>query len=285
MLAVSIRILLTLAVAGNCLYGQRLRVYTEFQRVTPDGAVAAADRGDRPREIISPAVPRNAWLTLRVVVEAPPGKQYYLYIGQNPEKMARAALYQETYTRVGDEWVADKLKKVDQPTGGLMAQGQKAQSYLLDVFIPPRTPAGRFRLEAQLNVGDHWIIYPMEVRVRDIAGSGRSDAYGWVPGPAARADAVATGPMREYLCGQKTGGADQPLDNVRAISLRNVLQDLEIARSREASETKAGVGAMLVKAAGYDSVETFCKSKDAAPRGAEWWMRARDYLYQGLPIH
>lgn len=285
MLAVSTRVVLTLALGSACLHGQRLRVYSEFQRIMPDGTVLSVDRGASAREIISPAVPRNAWLTLRVAVEAPPGQPYYLYIGQNPEGAARYTIYREIYARSGDDWIADKLQKVEQPASATIAAGTKTQTYLLDVFVPPRTPAGRFRLEVQLNIGDHWIIYPLEIRVSEMAGSGRSDAYGWVPEPAARADAVVAGPLREYLCGAKSGGAAQPLDNIRAIALRNVLQDIAIAKGRAASETKEGVGQMLVKAAGFDSVENYCKSKDAPPKGAEWWMRARDYLYQGRPIH
>ena len=276
---------MVLAAAGTSLSGQSVRVYSEFQRVAPDGKVVTADRVERSREIISPAAPKNGWLTLRVVIEAPAATQYHLHFGQNPENTAQYTLYKELYTKAGEEWVADRLEKLSPPHSAMLQEGQKAQTYLLDVFIPPRTPQARFRLEAQLNVGDRWIIYPLEIRVRDVAGPGKLEAKGALPDPQARADAALYGPLREYLCAEKAPAAKQPLETARAILLRNALQDLEIAKWREKDETKDGVAGMLTRASGYSDLATFCKSKAPAPRGSEWWLRARDYLYQGVPIY
>lgn len=276
---------MVLAAAGATLSGQNLRVYSEFQRVTPDGKVLTVDRVDRPREIISPAAPRNGWLTLRVVIEAPPATQYHLHLGQNPENTAQYTLYKELYTKIGEEWVADRVEKLPLPHSAMLQDGQQAQSYLVDVFVPPRTPQARFRLEAQLNVGAHWLIYPLEIRVRDVAGPGRFDVIGALPDPQARADAAISVPLREYLCGEKAPVAKQQLDTARAILLRNALQDLGIARWREKDETKPGVAGMLTRASGYSDLEGFCKARGPAPKGAEWWLRARDYLYQGVPIY
>ncbi len=161
-----------LAAASIALSGQRLLVYSEFQRVKPDGEVVAADRVDHRREILSPAVIRNAYTTLRVVVEAPPGKPYHLYVGQNPDDTVQCTLYQEEYSRVGNEWVPDKVRMVMLPHSAVLGTDQKVQTYLLDVWVPESTPAARFRLEVQLNVGDRWIIYPMEVRVMKETGPG-----------------------------------------------------------------------------------------------------------------
>lgn len=285
---VSIRLPILLAALGASLSGQRLVVYSEFQRVTPDGTVVKADRVPRPREIISPAVPRNAWLTLRIVVEAPKSLQYNLYIGQNPDNTAKYTLYQEQYAMVGEEWIPDGIKPVATPHGAVLSEGQKVQSYLLDVFIPPKTPSGRFRMEAQLNVGERWVIYPMEIRVREMSGPGRVEARGALGPAAARADQPGEAVLRAYICGAKPAArepAAAPLETLRAVALRNAAQDVEIAKAREKAETHEGVGTMLAKAAGYADMDAMCRAKGPAPNGAEWWLRARDFLYQGVPIH
>lgn len=283
----TVRFAVLLAALGASLSGQRLSVLSEFQRVGPDGAVVKADRVPRPREIISPAVPRNGWLTLRIVVEAPKAVQYNLYIGQNPDNTAQYTLYQEQYTTVGDEWIPDKLKPVATPHGAMLTEGQKVQTYLLDIFIPPKTPSGRFRMEAQLNVGDHWVIYPMEIRVREMTAPGKAEARGTLAPVAGRADQYGEAPLRSYLCGGKAAAkeAAQPVETLRAVALRNAAQDVEIAMSREKAETHEGVGTMIAKAAGHADLDAMCKSKGPAPNGAEWWLKARDFLYQGVPIH
>jgi hypothetical protein len=42
---------------------------------------------------------------------------------------------------------------------------------------------------------------------------------------------------------------------------------------------------MLLKAAGLTDLPSFC-AKKASPTtpGPEWWLKARDYLYQGRPV-
>src|SRR5579864_270092 len=60
--------------------GQSVQVYSELERVDPFGAIVAVDRGAAPREILSPAVPRNGFLSLHVAVTVPPGEDYFLYV-------------------------------------------------------------------------------------------------------------------------------------------------------------------------------------------------------------
>lgn len=278
------RCLLLLALLSAALSGQSVRVYSEFQRVGPDGEVIAADRAGTPREVISPAAPKNAYLTLRLVVEAPPGETYYLHLGQNPEQMVEFMLYQEQYQQEGQAWVPDRIEKVTLPHGAKLSEGQKAQTYLLDIFIPPKTPMTRIRIEVQLNVGERWIIYPMELRVRDRSGPGGGRPLGPVAAAKARADSSLVAPLREYICGDPLSKSGPlPIDTLRAIMIRNMRQDLAMARERE-KEEGAGVAAMLLKAGGWESADSFCKARIPAPRGVEWWLRARVYLYQGLLV-
>jgi hypothetical protein len=283
-LPASVRFVALLALAGSALPAQDLRVYSEFVRVGPDGEIVAADRIAKPREIISPAALKNAFVTLRLVVAAPPDATYYLHLGQNPEDLVDLTLYQEQYQQVGEAWVPDRLERVTLPHGARLSEGQNVQTYLLDIFVKPKTPMTRIRLEIQLNVGQGWTIYPLELRVRDRSGPGGGRPLGPLPAVAARADMAVIAPLREYLCGDALSTRGPvPLTTLRALLVRNMRQDLAAARERE-KEEGAGVPAMLLKAGGWADAESFCKARGPAPAGAEWWLRARNYLYLGLPV-
>src|SRR5438270_8816561 len=79
------RSLTFIAVLANAaLHGQSLAVYSEFQRVDPFGQIVAVDRGPQPREILSPAAPRNGFVSFHIAVTGPPGLNYFLYIVTSP---------------------------------------------------------------------------------------------------------------------------------------------------------------------------------------------------------
>lgn len=274
-----------LALAGGALFAQNVRLYSEFVRVGPDGEIVVPDKVDKPREIISPAAQKNAYVTLRVAVEAPPGIVYYIHLGQNPENLVEMTLYQEIYEPLNEgTFIPDKIQKVSLPHGAKLSEGQKVQTYLLDIFVPPKTPMTRIRLEVQLNVGDGWTIYPLELRVRDRTGPGGGRPLGPLPALKARADTTILAPLREYVCGDplsKRGPV--ALDTARGLMLRNIRQDLAMARERE-KEEGAAVQSMLLKAGGWAGNEAFCQSKGLPANGPEWWLRVRNYLYQGLAV-
>ncbi len=277
-------LVLLLAAGSVTLSGQRVLVYSEFQRVGPDGEVVKADRVDQRREILSPAVARNAYATFRVAVEAPNGSPYTLHIAQNPDDSARVSIYQEEYSKVGDEWIPEKVKPLVQPVNAVLSNGQKVQTYLLDMFVPESTPESRFRIEIQLWSMERWVIYPMEVRVRQILGPGPVFPRGTLPPASARADTAVMEAMRGYACAEPESTEKRALETVQAFIDRNARQDVAIARTRERQEPQDGVIWMLVKAGGWPTLKDFCSGKSAAPQGTEWWLRSRSYLYQGLPI-
>src|ERR1017187_5385935 len=63
-----------LIAAAAIAAAQTVTVYSEFTRVDPFGQVVRADRGaNEPREILSPAIARNALSSFHVVVEGRPG--------------------------------------------------------------------------------------------------------------------------------------------------------------------------------------------------------------------
>jgi hypothetical protein len=269
-----------LAAAGTALSGQRLLMYSEFQRVRPDGEVAQADRVEHRRELISPAVARNAFTTWRIAVEAPPGADYHLYIGQNPDDTAKVTLYQEEYTRHGEEWLPDSIKPQALPHSAVLSEGQKVQTYLLDVWIPDSAPVGRFRLEVQLNVAGRWVIYPLEVRVQQAMAPAKAAPTGPLPGPQSRADQSVRKAACEFIRDQPAAKDAQPLDRTAAFVERNARQDLLIAKTQPA----AAIHSLLLTASGFPALDTLCEMTTPTPRGAEWWLRFRDQLYQRVPV-
>ncbi len=258
------------ALAATALHAQSLEIYSELQRVDPFGNIVPADRAERPREILSPAVARNGYASFHVVVSVPPNTNYFLYVVPNPLNACRVALYKEHFVKAGDGWIPDTLAEVHRlPDFGAMPDpdedipGQNTRVYLLDIWIPPDATPGRFRLEAQLTVG-YWIVRPMEVRV---VAARVPEAAGQAPGRAATmprieegADAAAAAALNGYISGKPVAPPSQPL-TVRDIILRNAIQDTVLAGSPEAV-------AKLWK--GLPSRKAL---------GAERYLRIRDLVY------
>jgi len=275
------RALLLLAASTALLCGQRIAVFSEFQRPAPDGGIVPSDRSPVRREILSPALVRNGWASFLFTVEAPPGEPYTIYVAQNPDATAKVTLYQLEYAEAGGAWVPDGLKPVEQPVQAALAEGQRMQAYLMDLFLPASTPVERFRLEIQLHAAGRWTIYPMEMRPMETTAPQQTPLRGSLAPVQARSDATLVLSLRSALCGEAPQ-EEIRLDSLRAVILRNALQDMAIARQR-------GGGEMVlmedfVRAGGWNSVEGFCSSRQPAPRGPEWWLRVRGYLYQGRPL-
>jgi hypothetical protein len=257
------------ALAAATLRAQSLEIYSEFQRVDPFGNIVPIDRAERPREILSPAVARNAFASFHVVASVPPNTNYLLYVVSNPVDACRVALYKEHFVKTGDGWIPDTLAEVHRlPDFGAMPDpdqdipGQNTRVYLLDIWIPPDANPGRFRIEVQLKVG-YWIVRPMEVRIIPARVPG---AAGQAPGRAVTmprieegADAPATAVLDGYISGKPGAPPAQPL-TVRDIIRRNAIQDMALAGSPEALEK-------LWK--GLPSRKTL---------GAERYLRIRDFV-------
>jgi hypothetical protein len=145
----SLRLVVGLLLLTSLLAAQSLQVYSEFQR-DPDALPP-------PREIISPAVARNAFATFRIVVALPANTTYFLFVGVNPPGIVQTRLYKEN---------AAYLEEVRPPGFGVIPAAQSTREYLLDVWVPPDAePGRRVRIEVQLKTGP-WQVYPMELRVQ-----------------------------------------------------------------------------------------------------------------------
>jgi hypothetical protein len=228
--------LLLVMSASFAAHAQPLRVYSEFAKIDATGRVTAPAE---PREILSPAIARNAFSSFQVVVDVPRGTPYQLYVAQNPENAVEVTLYREN---------GDRLERVQQPVSG-----DATQVFWMDLWTARDAPVQRIKVEPQLHVNNDWVIYPMEARVVEAT----------VPehGRAAGVDAP-TEVMRRSLC--TTGGVERASEPVSVLSLRfrNAKQDVALAARAPSEEVQELFGAC-----------------DAPPSpDPEWYLRIRDYL-------
>jgi hypothetical protein len=219
-------------------YAQPLSVYSEFARIDAKGNVTVPES---PREILSPAVARNAFTSFQVVVQAPENKSWWLYIGQNPENAVRVTMYREA---------EGKLEPEELPI-----LGKGTQVFWMDVWTDRAAPVERIKVEPQLNIDDDWVVYPMEARVMEaIVPDGER--------PAGAIEPVEL--MRGFLCG--VAGKPVTANSVTPASLRsrNARQDLALAPRAPKADLQKLFGA--------------CDA--AAPANPEWYLRLRDYFFR-----
>jgi hypothetical protein len=226
------------------VWAQPLLVYSEFARVDAKGKVSAPTE---PREILSPALARNAWGSFQIVVEpSDAATPWQLYVAQNPDNAVQVTLYRE---------VGDRLEKVAQP-----ASGSGTQVFWLDIYTAKTAPVERIKVEPQLHINNDWVIYPMEGRVMD-AVVPDPPSGGWPVGVAAPGDV-----MRGFVCGVQMVPGTAPKDPTQAsLRFRNAQQDRALAAKADKAELQSKFG-----------------SCDAQPPvdNPEWYHRVRDFLFR-----
>lgn len=267
------------------LSAQSINVYSEFRRVDPFGQIVPMDRGGSPREILSPLFARNSHATLLLVVNVPRGL-YYLYVTATPETAMGVTIYKALYMRQSGVWIPDRLRPIDSPYTGRLPdsiqpiQDQTAELFVVDIWVPRNTEPGRMKLDVQLNVGDLWITYPMEIRISteiapSVTAQGRS-----LPPVAERSDRSLLGPLRAYLCGAFEQGSEDEI-TIRGLIRRNVIEDIALARAKETELGRDEIVKTLLRGLDIDS-GGFCEAKALeSSYGPEWFLRARDALYRG----
>ena len=244
-----------------------LKVYSEFRRIGPDGEIVVADRGGSVREILSPRALRGGWTSYQIVVEAPAGTEFWLYLGQNPDHAARFTLYRASF--IGG--VLNALERVDEPASGKIPAGQQAAVFWVDLHYPKDGPAGRVKFEPQLFLSEEkrWLIYPMEVNVTPVrAQSVIENVSGETPA-AARADDIALAVIRAYACpgAPAIEAASKPAQTVRDRIERNARQDVALMRRLSAEALAKALPA------------GFCTGAVFPPEGM---IRIRDGIYKLL---
>ena len=257
----------------------QVTVLSEFQRLDPFGQVVPEDRQDSSREILSPAVARNAFASFRVVVDIPAGKPYYLAIGLNPDDAVKVQVYKEVFAHQEDgRWIPDELTPVDLPYQGKMGDqgipGQKVDTFWLDVFVPRNAKVERIKVDPQLHIDGRWLSYPMEVRV--VA----AQVEGNLPPPGSTAplhfpvDASAQRVWRQKFCKITENSSLSNTLTIRSLVERNARQDAAL-RSRWTVDD-------VTRLLGIKDASQWCREPYVAgPQGPENYLRLRDRILRG----
>lgn len=234
-----------LSLAAVCLLpveGQPLTVYSELARID---AKTKTTQPATPREILSPAAVRNGFTSFQILVDAPEGTSWVLYVAQNPENAVDITLYRETGDRL--EKQTDSVK------------GTGSEVIWMDLWTRRGSPTERIKVEPQLNIDNDWVIYPMEVRIEETTVPD-APSGGWPKGTAAPMDV-----MRGFVCGAKFE-AGEPGNGLAIASLRfrNAQQDRALAGQVSKTELQRRFGA--------------CDA--APPENPEAYLRIRDFLFR-----
>jgi hypothetical protein len=267
-----VRIFLAALVLFSALSAQEINVYSEFERFDPFGRPVSQDRDMQPRELLSPAVPRNGHLSIQVVVTAPTGTNYFFYAGSNPANVLQVTIYREHFERCGDDYCPGWLTEQRSPAFGAIPEslvdmpGQNTRCYLLDIWVPPDVPPRRVRIEALLKVGI-WLVAPLEVRVIEptVPDTRGLPVREDIAPIEARSSDTAQRQLLRFLNGL---GPELPpgIPRLRDVIQRNAAEDMLLARA-------TGIHAPELNFMAW------------APwifpdLGAEWYLRVRDFIYR-----
>src|SRR5215471_7654415 len=216
---------------------QPFRVFSEFARIGADGEPQSPEN---PREILSPAVARNAYATFQLVVKPGQGNTANLWIGQNPENSFRVDLYREQ---------GGKLIPTAEPV-----EIKKTEVLWLDVFVSRATPVTRIKLEPELYLKEDWVIYPMEIRIAESIVPDSVTVSG---------SQTAMNVMRSFLCGKRLDASPAATPSTPAnLIFRNASQDVQLAPLALKTDLQKKFGA--------------CDQPE--PANPEYYLRIRDFL-------
>src|SRR5258708_23455887 len=148
-----IAIFLVGVLASGGALGQALRVFSEFVLFDKAGNPTPA----QPREILSPAIVRNGFTSFQIAIQYPSMAaslaSWTLYVGQNPENAFKITLYRRS---------GEKLEAIDQPV-----RGAGPEILWMDVWADRSAAVQRAKVEPQLMLGAHWVIYPLDAQVME----------------------------------------------------------------------------------------------------------------------
>jgi hypothetical protein len=235
--------ILLLAFAAAVLRAQSVQVYSEFAQINDAGELVAPAN---PREILSPAVARDAFSSFQIAIQVPQGTKFRLYVGQNPDDAAKVTLYRRR---------AGKLEPVELPYSG-----ESPQVLWMDLWIDANAPVRRVKIEPQVGIDDDWVTYPMEVRVMEPV----------VPGSAFTAEVASPFEvMRAFLCGTKMRPLAGRIPAGADLLFRNAQQDLALAAA----------GSLPLR---DEMKKTMGGCNATPPADPEFYLRLRDYLFTPL---
>lgn len=261
-----------LSLCGSVARAQEINTYSEFQRFGPLGHVVRQDHEPSPRELLSPAVPRNGHLTVRVVVDAPPPTNFFIYAGSNPPDTLQVTIYREHFAPCGMDYCPDWLTEAHFPAFGAVPESiywlpnQTTRSYIFDIYVPRDVPPRRVRIEALMKTGI-WMVAPLEVRVIDQVVPSTA-ALPRVRDVADIMEPASATAHRQFLRWMSGLPPEMPPAILRVSDLlqRNAAEDMLLASSlglRPRQMTFMAWTPFLFPQA-----------------GPEWYLRVRDYIYR-----
>jgi len=233
-----------LVLAGGAPCAQTVQVYSEFAQINDAGEVVAPEN---LREILSPAVARNAFSSFQLAIQVPKGVKFLVYVGQNPDDAAKVTLYRRR---------AGKLERVELPY-----TGESAQVLWMDLWVDESAPVRRVKIEPQVGADGDWVTYPMEVRVMEPVVPDKS--------PVTQGAASPFEVMRAFLCGTKVRPGAGRAPSSAELLFRNAQQDVALAAAGSMAlreEMKKAMGG--------------CSANP--PADPEFYLRLRDYLFTPL---
>ena len=254
---------------------QSVQVYSQFARFDPFGNIIPADKGEQPpREILSPALPRNSVTGFHLIVEAPTGTAFNLYIGLNPDNAVEMTLYRERYKRSSGVWIPDELEPVPLPYRGRMETegipGQTAQAFWIDFRVERGAAVQRIKIEPQVSLDNRWVRYPMEARIVEAVSPAARSIPVVLPPYTAPSDFTARKIFRARLCGISEKVPSESALSIRSMIARDAARDVAMAASLPTG--------FLWEAVNADDPTAWCKSDLLYKRGPEWYLRLRDRI-------
>lgn len=268
-------VFVSLAIA---LPAQELYVRSEFQRVGADGKVIPQDKVERQREILSPALARNAFASYMLTANIPAGIDFTLEVGQNPEDSVRVVLYRQHYNPNG---IPDRLEKASLPVQGKTAKEENL-TFWMDFYVANDAPVRRLKIEVQLWVGDRWVLYPMEARLVSVQIPTFQPKFWGLYAPESRADSAMISPWRDHLCRPLKDEFQPKETTIRLLQQRNIQQDVVLAR-----KLGRDIGIQAFVRAGIPPESALPDAWCAAPPeqwrtplNTEWYLKLRDHLYR-----
>ncbi len=231
---------LLLGLAGGLALAQSVQVYSEFAQLDDTGEVIAPEN---PREILSPAVARNAFSSFQLAIQVPRGAKFLVYVGQNPDNAAKVMLYRRE---------GGKLVPIVVPYEGI-----SSEALWMDLWVDGNAPVRRVKIEPQIGIGRDWVTYPMEVRVMQARVPDQPAA-----GPVAATSFEA---MRALLCGGEPRTLRGSIPIGSEFRFRNARQDAALAAA-----SSPALREELTKTMGGCSTP--------APADPEFYLRLRDLL-------
>jgi hypothetical protein len=229
--------------------------------------------GTNGREVLSPALPRQAWAVFHLIVSGPPGRPFQVHIGQNPEEFAKAELWRDN-------------EQLPMPFDSIIAPTGEDAVFCFRLWIDRDAEVRRVKIEPQIHMDPAgWIIYPMEIRVVEttVPAGVKGEVFGspipglksyfCAPAPTLKAPAASSRTTRTGPAQSPPAAAAPAADLAFAGNVPLTLaQDFALASRRETSEVRTAFERALGR-----PVSAWCQD-GVTPENPDWLLRFRDWL-------